>query len=281
MKILVIGANGFLGSELVNALVERNHNVYRGVSRKVHENEIVIPLDSIVELPKGDKPDLVIDVSNRYISKETSDSVRQMSDTILGVAKTIHRSNESWRAPLIQTTSYFQYCPLELQPWNAYSDIRNQSLQILQESAQASGQYLHEFVIHDTYGEKSRKKFLDLCLDAFQTREKLAAGDGYAQINLTHISDICNFIANQIENTKIVKVKDSRWDIKSSDSFTLRSLVKLLEELTGVENIVEWGKLKSSSREVLQLWDIPNARDNFHNKIKLQNWLIKKLSKEH
>ena len=280
MKILVIGANGFLGSELTKVLIERNHVVLRGVSRKVHESDIVIPLDSMVEFSEVDKPDLVIDVSNKYILEETSDSVRQMSETIIGVAKTIVQSNKSWHVPIIQTTSYFQHCPPEVQPWNAYSEIRNKSLQMLMESTSASGSYFYEFVIHDTYGERSRNKFLDLCLDAFQNRRALAAGEGHSIVNLTHISDICNFIANQIENSESVQCKNIRWDIKSSDTFTLRSLVKLFEELSGVENIAEWGKLKSPRREVLKIWEIPNARNDFHNEITLRNWLTKRLTRE-
>jgi hypothetical protein len=254
-----------------------NHEVLRGVRQKVNTNDITVPLYGIVEISDLNKPELIIDVSNKYNPDESDESIRQMSDTIIGVAETIVKSNEKWRVPIFQTTSYLQYCPPERQPWNRYSEIRNRSLEILRNGTSRTGNILHEFVIHDTYGEVARKKFLDLSISAIQNRKVLAAGHGNSILNLTHISDICNFIAKKVNNENLALSEDIRWNIKSSDTYTLRSLIKLLENISGVEKIVEWGTLENPRREVLELWEISNSRNEFNQETFLQVWAEKKL----
>ncbi len=278
MRILVIGASGFLGTELCKVLRERGYEIQSGVRRRKIETEIEIPLNGTINLQSGEKPSLIVDVSNKYIPFETDEAIKSMSKTILGVAKTILRSNESWNAPILQTTSYLQYCPRELQPWNKYSEIRNKSLEILKQSARQQGSGIAELIVHDTYGEVPRNKFLDLCLDAIKTGNSFNAGCGKSVINLTHISDICTFIADQISSLTSGVEKEIKWDFKSSDTYTLKSLVKLLEEMSGKSNFVNWGILNNPRREVLKVWKIPGAIEAFNTKISLRDWLARKLS---
>lgn len=278
MKILVIGARGFLGSELCKVLSERGHKVLRGVKRKYIESEIEIPLFKIVTDLSENSPELVIDVSNRYISEESEEAKRIMSETIIGISETISKSNEIWKVPIIQASSYLQYCPAALQPWNHYSFVRNESLKLLQNSANRNGQGFFEFILHDTYGEKSRGKFLDLCLEAIKKELPVAAGDGKSIINLTHINDICNFIADQIPEGVFDSDLNYRWDIKSSDTYNLKMLVQLLEQVSGKNSIVEWGKFDNPRREVLEIWDIPGALSSFKNKTIFKDWIYRKIS---
>jgi nucleoside-diphosphate-sugar epimerase len=279
MNVLVIGSKGFIGTELCRVLSDRGYKVFSGVRKKTLINEIEIPLDGIVEIPTSSRPDIVIDVSNKYIPAESEEAINAMSNTILGVSRTIIRSNDLWQVPILQTTSYLQYCPEEEQPWNRYSALRNESLRALQISAKQAGRTLLEFVLHDTYGEYPRNKFLDLCIEAIKNGNPIAAGEGKSFINLTHINDICNFIADQISSESSRLNENLRWDIKSSDTYTLQSLVQLLEEISGQTPIVRWGTLDNPRREVLEMWDIPNSITNFKNKTNLVNWLPTKISK--
>ncbi len=278
MRVLVVGANGFIGTELCRVLSERGHEVLRGVRIKKHERDFEVPLNGTINIPVKMFPDIVIDVSNRYIPGETVDAKALMSETILGVSRTLSESNKNWKIPIIQTTSYLQHCPASLQPWNYYSSLRNKSLETLKLSANSHNQGFFEFVLHDTYGETSRNKFLDLCLKAIKTEEPFAAGEGKSVVNLTHINDICNFIAEQTQTIVLGSESNYCWDLKSSDTYSLRTLVQLLEELSKRFPIVNWGKLDNPRREVSEVWEIPDAISSFKNKTILKEWLYKKIS---
>ena len=279
MRVLVVGANGFLGTELCKVLSERGHEVLRGVRIKLLENEIEVPLNGTISIPVTNFPDIVIDVSNRYIPGESDNAMALMSETITGVSETLSKSNQNWKVPIFQTSSYLQHCPDSVQPWNHYSLVRNKSLETLKLSANSHNQGFFEFVLHDTYGEASRNKFLDLCLEAIKTEEPFAAGEGKSVVNLTHINDICIFIADQIQAIVFGSEANYRWDLKSSDTYTLKSLVQLLEDLSNKHQIVHWGELANPRREVLEVWEIPDALSTFKNTTILKEWLHKKISK--
>lgn len=272
MKILLVGANGFLGSELAISLKALGHEVFHGVSKVRNREEIEIPLYGIVDLSQSAFPDLVIDVSNKYIPDENEDSLRKMEDTIIGVASTLCNSNEAWKVDILQVTSYLQYCPPDKQPWNHYAEIRNFALKMLQDSVGNSKSNLHEFVLHDTYGEVRREKFLDLCIKAV-AGSKVRAGDGNSVLNLTHIKDVSNFISQKIHKAELSELEYKRWSIRSDETYNLRKLVNLIEASSGVSGIAEWGASSQSRRQVVQLWDIPESNSEFKNTVKLQDWL--------
>ena len=279
MKIMLVGANGFLGSELAKSLGNLGHNVIRGVSKARTPEDVEIPLFGNIELSTRTIPDLLIDVSNKYISDENQNSLQLMEDTILGIASTLCTSNKIWKADLLQTTSYFQYCPASEQPWNRYAYIRNESLTMLKKSTELEGSNLYEFVLHDTYGEKSRSKFLDLCLQATQGK-RVNAGDGNSVLNLTHITDISTFISLKIHKSELAKSNTKRWSMKSDDTYNLRELAKLVEDVSGKSDLVDWNSLVQARRQVLELWEIPESNLEFENKIKLEKWLKNLFSAE-
>jgi nucleoside-diphosphate-sugar epimerase len=277
MNILLVGVNGYLGSELAISLNALSHKVFRGVSKARNPGEIEIPLYGMVDLSQSDFPDLVIDVSNRYIPNENPDSLRKMENSIIGVASTLCNSNEKWKVDILQGTSYLQYCSPDKQPWNHYADIRNTALKMLQDSAINSKSNLFEFVLHDTYGEVRREKFLDLCIKAV-SGPKVKAGDGNSVINLTHVRDISNFISQKVHKAGLSESNYKRWSIRSDETYNLRELVNLIEEISGVSGIAEWGSSTQTRRQVVQLWNIPESNPEFKNTVKLQSWLQKLFS---
>jgi nucleoside-diphosphate-sugar epimerase len=279
MKILLVGANGFLGSELFTILKNLGHQVIRGVSKVRGPEDLEIPLFGKIDFPSIEVPDLLIDVSNKYFADESQKSIKIMEDTIIGIASTLCNSNKIWKKDFLQTTSYFQHCPVNYQPWNGYAEIRNKSLSMLKESASINNTNLYEFVLHDTYGNTRRNKFLDLCIEATQGK-KLSAGDGYSVLNLTHIKDISDFISLKINQSELAKSDKKRWIIKSDDTYSLRELTKLVENVSGKTNLVNWNKLTQNRRQVIDLWDIPESNCEFQNKTKLPDWLSNYFSLE-
>jgi hypothetical protein len=149
----------------------------------------------------------------------------------------------------------------------------------LRQGAEENECGLNEFVLHDTYGETPRSKFLDLCLIAIKSGIPFPAGEGNSILNLTHVNDISNHIADQIPQNSELTNSYRRWAVKSSDTYTLRSLVDVLEEISGATSIVDWGAMSNPRREVRELWDISGAENNFVNKTNLAEWLSARLSK--
>ena len=98
-------------------------------------------------------------------------------------------------------------------------------------------------------------------------------------MNLTHVNDISNYIADQIPKNFALTTSYRRWAVRSSDTYTLRSLVDVLEKISGATSIVDWGAMSNPRREVYELWEIFGAENNFANKTNLAEWLSARLSK--
>ena len=276
MILLVVGANGFLGSEICDKLIEKGHTVHRGVSKKKLDTDVIIPLNGYIELNGLAKPDAILDFSNRYFGSPNKDQLNLMKETILGVTATLVRTNKDWSVPIYVGSSYFQYAPPNLSPWNDYAAIKNSALASLTESSLSSNFKIAEFVIHDTYGDSLRSKFLDLCIKSIRSGTILNAGDGFSVINLSHLADIANFITSKIEEDSFSHKVD-RYSIRAGQNYTLRELVDFIESISGVKNFVTWDSIETNQRQVKTLWDIPDARSDFRTTKKLDAWIREKL----
>ena len=112
-------------------------------------------------------------------------------------------------------------------------------------------------------------------LDAAIKQNTFNATFGESQINLTHISDI---VAGVVGLAKELVQADLGWSrsyqLKSSNTFSLRQLDALISDSLEVATNVNWGALRYRDKEVFKMWDSSEDPTNWVAKKSLVQYIL-------
>lgn len=254
-NILLIGCTGNIGTLVFNELLKVGHNI-RCVKRASNKasDSLIIPYKGITNV-EDFEPKIIINLANYYTQEQKVDFSR-MKNSTLGVASAIANQNNKWKAKIIHTSSYFQYCPLEMRPWSKYAEFKTKSLIILEESCRINNSNLINFILYDNYGGKNKSKFFDLLIKSTALGQNLHATFGEQVLNLVNIEHIVSAIIYECDNnyqnntSKIIN-----YDLRSDFTISLLDLSKLVCEVLNAKSRVIWGSKSYREKEVFNLWD--------------------------
>ena len=267
MNILAIGTGGNLGDYFV-----KNSRYRHFISSTVRESEPTRDFSLItwdkIHLPEKYRPDLIINFANSYYPSPNMAELRNMQDAIVGVAHSIFNTNRIFSAPIIAFSSYFQYAPIEMQPWSQYSILKDESFRIYDGMDSTK----IELTLRDNFGGKRKNKFFDLALLANKNGSQLNANPGESIINLLHLSDICDGIDTVIENL-LHGANSAHFEFKARESHTLRELVRLIDEVSLKETSVKWGTYPYREKEVFEEWDCAPTPPGWSPKLDLADYI--------
>jgi hypothetical protein len=217
------------------------------------EDSFIVPYQGIANL-ESFTPEIIVNLAN-YYEQDSEADMKAMEDSIIGVATAVALENVKWKAKIIQTSSYFQYCPKAMRPWSRYAEFKSKALRIFEESCKLNKTALTNFIIYDIYGGKNKNKFLDLLIESTSTGNTLQATPGEQVINLTDISNIVSAIVFECSLTNIDRPKlIVNYDLRSNFTTTLLNLSQLVSTVLQVEPNVAWGSKPYRSKEVFNLW---------------------------
>jgi nucleoside-diphosphate-sugar epimerase len=267
LKILVIGSSGNLGSPVCQNLKICGFEVIESCREGTSDSfrkAVIYPWKDI-KIPNEQIPDLIINLSNKYILNPSISQISEMRDSIEGIAQSIVNSNGIWKVPIISVSSYFQYLPSESLHWAEYVSAKKTAALALQSHASDLDLAIIEVVLFDNYGGGRRTKFLDQLIYHAIKGTSMDANPGMSLLNLTHVNDISRAITecvNQLtcKGEKIM----SRIEICSPVSHSLKELEEIVESTAGKKLSVNWGALSYRDYEVFSIE---------HNFPTLQNWL--------
>ena len=248
MNILAVGLGGNLGSYFSDNSIHKA-SLQRVVRDEFLLSEFTISPEVGIKLPKNYFPDLIINFANSYFPSPNSSQVEKMKSAIVGVSESIAKTSSIYSVPVISFSSYFQYPPLRLRPWSAYSLLKDQSIEILRNS---SSNFI-ELTLGDNYGGTRRDKFFDVALLSNLQGTQLDANPGGSLLNLLHVSDICRGIDQIISNLSSFS-GHHHFEIRSQSSQTLREIVSLIDSERGIETRVSWGAIPYREKEVFEDW---------------------------
>lgn len=273
-NILLIGCSGNIGTLVFKELLKVGHNVrcVKRISAK-NSDSLIIPYKGIINV-KDFEPKIIINLANYYSQDQEADFSR-MKDSTLGVATAIANQNVKWKAKIIHTSTYFQYCPSEMKPWSNYAELKTKSLVILEESCRINKVDLINFILYDNYGGKNKSKFFDLLIKSTALGQSLHATLGEQVLNLVNIENIvsaiiyeCNFEYQKNKGTTF------NYDLRSDFTCSLLNLSKIVCSTLRAESRVIWGSKSYRPKEVFNLWDAEFASPNYWNpKNEIHNYI--------
>jgi nucleoside-diphosphate-sugar epimerase len=276
MRILVSGATGYIGGNLVRWLISNKHEVSilartnsiipkiqfpgKGIKTYVYDGS----LKSIVNALEDANPFIVCHLASLFLSQHQPEDISRLIESnlnfptqILEAMSLIGVSN------FINTgTSWQHYQNEEYNPVNLYAATKQSFESLSQYYINAKAINVITLSLFDTYGPGDRRqKLFTLLRNCIHNGTSLKMSPGLQKLDLVYIDDVMRAYQNTIDN--FPSLSKTTYGISSGKTIELNKLVEMYARITNREIKIHWGGLPYREREVMTPWE------NFQ---KLPNW---------
>ena len=280
LKILVTGASGYIGSELVTkltglgcsvAVIKRassNLTSLNHVLDKISIYECDSSTESVIKIVKDCNPDVVVHLASLFIAEHKSADIENLiASNLLFSTQIVEAMKHNNVKFLVNTgTSWEHFNNSKYNPVCLYAATKHAFESILEYYVQTSDLRVITLKLFDTYGPRdTRPKLIPFLQKLALTGEKLAMSKGQQLIDIVYIDDVIEAFVLSMKRLRSLEPKSNEsYAVSSSDPITLKDLVLIFEEASGLKMNINWGMREYRAREVMIPWndgcDIPGWR---------------------
>ncbi len=286
MKILVTGATGFIGQNLVKVLLDKNYEVHCIVrvdsnTSNISQNITIFKYDEnvggLIEYFNEQKFDGLIHLASLFLATHTKDDISNLiSSNIKFGTELLEACKVSDVKWFINTGTFWQnYENEDYNPVNLYAATKEAFESVAKYYTQTSNLIFTTIKLNDTFGANdTRNKVFNLWNKIAKSGETLEMSAGEQIIDISYIEDVVFayevLIAHLSSNQK-EDFKNKEFVITNNEKMSLKELSKVFEEATNTKLNIEWGARPYREREVMH---------PYSNGIKVPNWNQKYTLKE-
>lgn len=266
MKILVTGATGFIGQNLIALLVNKNYDVHCIIREnsdvtKINSKTKIFKydgnIDSLIEYFDKEKFNGIIHLASLFLASHSKDDISNLISSnikfgtdLLEVSK---EKNVKW---FINTGTFWQnYENEEYNPVNLYAATKEAFQNIAKYYTETSNLVFTTIKLNDTFGPNdTRNKVFNLWAKIAKSGETLEMSLGEQFIDISYIEDVISAYERLIENldsVKINKFKNKEFVVSNKEKVSLKDLSKIFENATNSKLNILWGKRPYRNREVM------------------------------
>lgn len=228
-NILITGASGFIGSNLLAILTLSNHRIIV-VKNK---SELMLPIKkwpTNIQVCTSDEIesitsdlDIIFHLATHYSKENDLANVKKSIDSNLTFGDTILKLAQKKGANLIFTSSYLQYLADESD--SAYVLSKKLFSRLAVAYSEKYNFQLMEIVINDTYGANDKRdKVFNSILQSTKLKKTFVPQKPEFMLNLSFIDDVTEVLVSLIDNPR-----KGIWQIKSSQDVSVGNLVKIID----------------------------------------------------
>jgi nucleoside-diphosphate-sugar epimerase len=292
MKILMTGSTGFIGTHLysklkksdcdIKVIINKNPIVYSENILEEKDIHTYVNHYKLKDFITSFNPDLCIHLASSSSEDGSLESIDNLINSNLKFSTELINSLSlsSCRKFINTGTSWQHYESVVYNPVNLYAATKQAFQDILLYYAEAFDFRIITLKLFDTYGPNDhRKKIINLLLNQIKSEQPIKLTPGNQLINLVHVDDIVEAYMVAIE--LIVKnsgEKITEYGVSSNKSISIKSLVKLIEELSGSDLNIIFGGFNYRNREVFTPWRSFNLLPGWKPKIELDAGLKEMLN---
>ena len=278
MKILIIGANGFLGNALFQYYKNKKDNVFSFSYRpEAHETSVV----NIESLIKQNQFDLIVNAGASQNGKDDYLSLKDLinSNILFPSAVTSFIKQYSPQTTLIQFGTSWQIDEKgKDSPFNAYAASKSAAESFLNHFA-LDGLKVATLRLYETYGPNDkRNKIINLIADALIHKKELSMTGGEQLANFIYIDDVIN----AVEMTYLLLKNTSDryhhiYSVKTDKNYTVKEILSILQNISGLNDIsfIKLGMRDYRERERFSLFDEVKTIPQWKAKVPLEDGLKK------
>lgn len=281
MKLILTGATGFIGSNLLKAL-SREHSVWVVHRSSTNLDAIDSPrieyngrLESLSEAFQKIQPDCVLHLASLFIAEhKPADVTPLIESNILFPVHLLEAMSLAGCKSLINTGTMWQHFDNEdYNPVCLYAATKQAFQDLTQFYVEARGFKAIHLQLSDSYGPKDpRRKLIRILLDAVKTDAALSMSPGEQPLDLVYIDDIVE--AYKVALQKLPRIeKQEVYTLTTGRPVRLKDLVATLRKLSGKRLEVEWGGRPYRAREVMHTWDVGQCLPGWSPQVTLEEGL--------
>lgn len=279
MRVLITGASGFIGSNLLTALSESNEVgvIIRPRSKLDCTTEKFVydgSLDSILKTFDSFKPDAVIHLASYYVYDHKQEEVDRLIESNLKIGIYLLEAMRQNRVKyLINTgTSFEHFGEEESEVVNLYAATKQAFGNLCKYYCDAGHLKAVSIKLFDTYGEGDpRKKLLSLLKENLKTKDELLLSPGDQIIDIVHVRDVVRAFQIVLEQMENYSESYVEFGLSNNQRCTLKELVSLIEKIAGEKVNIKWGARPYRDREVMKPWSSFTAPPNWEPNISLED----------
>lgn len=265
-KILVTGANGFIGSRVLTALIDQgdipialvrsSSNLWRInsiLSKITMYNIDCVPLDQIFN---QEKIDAIINLSTYYKKHNSYEDIDKIIDANINFPAKILELCKKHEVPLFITAgTYFQYdqsdSTINEEHSSAARDLygaaKNALEKIMEYYSSNSKTKTVSLVLFTPYGEMDHEeKLIPYVVKLTMKRKPLNLNYGFQKLNLVYIQDVVDGFIRSLDLISRDIPPHIRINLANKRSYSIREIVTVVEELLKYHVDVNWNSLNLS-----------------------------------
>ena len=270
MKILVTGATGFIGQNLVKVLQAKNYEIHcivrthsdlSGINLKVKMFKYDENIDSLIEYFTQENFDGVIHLASLFLVSHTKNDISNLiSSNIKFGTDLLEACKETKIKWFINTGTFWQnYENESYNPVNLYAATKEAFEVIAKYYTQTSNLLFTTIKLNDTFGPNdTRNKVFNLWNKIAKTGEILEMSAGEQIIDISYIDDVVlayEVLIAHLTSAQKEEFKNKTFAVKSSERMSLKELSKVYEEATNTRLNIKWGARPYREREVMNPWE--------------------------
>lgn len=259
--VLVTGASGFIGSHLLESLLElkykiiiiersdSNHERIKSLLKKI---KIYYSDKNQTELAfKDNKIDCVIHLAAKYIKAHNSvEDVDGIINTNVKFSTELCQYCIQYKVKgFINTGTFFEY-KMQNRPikendkeeaYNLYSASKLSFQEVLKYYAQNYDLKTVTLRLFSPFGDRDNEKIMALLVKTLNNGSRLEFSGGEQRWNFTYVKDIALAYVKTLEYLNKTKEKYSVFNVGYNKEYSIKEVAKKLEKIAGKKSNILWG----------------------------------------
>jgi len=254
MRILITGATGFIGQQLLKRLIDQHHTVAIHSRKQLHivdTNELVFSgeLNQFHKEIIAFSPEYVFHLagSSSY-PKNAEEEVELWSANVLYGNTLLSIIKEIPGLVFVNFTTSLAYDGTELYPFSYYALTKANFVQSLHYFTRYYNLRVFNLILYTIYGKGDKtKRALNYILDSLDANNPISMSPGEQLMDFIHIDDVVGLCLQLLENKPNKKMEEIH--VGSGRGTTLKQAAQLIASLSHQKANIHFGSIPYRKEE--------------------------------